>query len=93
VRKSYVSLELCLGEVKLWVSIHEGLKLVFLLHLIACWKALLLLLLIEHHLLYCGASFGIKVGEFGVLGLDLLSVDLGVAFDDTVPPVHPVHLD
>lgn len=74
------------------MGIHEGLKLVFLLELITGRETLLLLLLVEHHLLNGGASFGVKVRELGVLRLNLLSVDLWVALDDAVPPVHLVNL-
>jgi hypothetical protein len=74
------------------VGIHEGLELVLLLELVAGRESLLLLLLVEHHLLDGGARLGVEVAELGVLRLDLLGVDLGVALDDAVPPVHAVHL-
>ena len=74
------------------MSSHEILEFILLQELIARWKTLLLLILIEHHLLDCRASLSVKIRELRVLRLYLLSVDLSVTLNDTVPPVHAVDL-
>ena len=74
------------------MSVHECLEFVFLLELLTGRESFLLLLLIEHHLLDGLASRVIEVRQLRVLRLNLLGVDLGVALNDAVPPVHAVHL-
>jgi len=75
------------------MCVHESLELVLLLNLITSGQSLLFLLLVKHHLLDGGASFAIQVRELRILGLNLLCINLGVALDHTVPPVHTVNLD
>lgn len=69
------------------MGVHESLKFVTLFELFGSWQALLLLLLIEHHLFDYAASLAVQVGQLGVLRLDLLRVNLSVAFKYAVPPV------
>ena len=65
---------------------HELFQNVLLLHFVCGGQAHLLLALVEHHLLDDASGLSIKVGQLRVLGLDLASVDVGVALDDRAPP-------
>jgi hypothetical protein len=51
--------ELGIGEIHLWMCLHELIQHLLLLHLITRWLAHLLLSLIEHHLLHSRTSFSI----------------------------------
>ena len=86
------SAEFGFREVHFGVCVHEGLEFVLFLHFVAAGKSLLFLLLIEHHLFDGGAGLAVEVGQFGVLGLDLLRVDFGVALEHAAPPAHLVDL-
>lgn len=70
----------------------ELLEDVRLLLLVRTGQTLLLLLLIEHHLLNHAAGLPVKVGQLGVVRLDLGNVDLGSRSDDVSPPFHLVDL-
>mmetsp|Transcript_17310 Transcript_17310/g.53785 ORF Transcript_17310/g.53785 Transcript_17310/m.53785 type:complete len:236 (+) Transcript_17310:204-911(+) len=71
---------------------HELCKHVLLLLLLGRGQPELLLPLVVHHLLDRLARLAVEVREVGVLGLDFLRVDLGVADEDTFPPLHAVDL-
>lgn len=92
IKIDFFSAELGIGEIHFRMSFHELSQLVLLFLFFRGREALLFLLLIVHHLFYSGASLSIKVRELGVLRVNLLSVNLGVSLDDTVPPVHLVLL-
>ena len=86
------STEFCLGEVHLWVSVHECLELVLLLALLARGLSKGLLLLIKHHFLNGLPSVTVEVAELRVFRLHLLSVYLDVPLKQAVPPVLPLVL-
>lgn len=70
----------------------ELLENVHLLLFVRRRQALLLLTLVKHHLLDHAASRAVKVGELGVLRLDLGNIDLGRRRDNMCPPLDLVDL-
>ena len=80
------SVEFCLGEVHLWVSVHELLQCLLLCHFVRSRETHLFLSLIEHHFLNNASSVAIQVRKLRVLRLNLASVDISIALNDSVPP-------
>jgi hypothetical protein len=80
------------AKVHLGVLGLELLENICLVLLIRAGQALLLLLLVEHHLLDHAAGLAVEIRQLGVIGLDLGNVDLRRRGDDVSPPLHLVHL-
>ena len=68
------------------MSLHKLLHFSFLLKLIWCWKTLLLLSHIKHHLLNSWSCFTIKIWKLWWLRINFLSINLSVTFNWSAPP-------
>jgi hypothetical protein len=90
--EEFVLRELGLAKVHFWVRVHELLEHVLFVLLLRGGQAHRLLALVVHHLLHSLARVPVKVAELAILRLHLLRVDLRVAFDHTLPPLHLIVL-
>lgn len=80
------SAEFALGKVHFGVGFHELLHFSFLVKLIRCGQALLLLSHIKHHLLHSGSCFPLKVWELWWFRVNLLRINLRITLDRAAPP-------
>mmetsp|Transcript_4347 Transcript_4347/g.9414 ORF Transcript_4347/g.9414 Transcript_4347/m.9414 type:complete len:303 (-) Transcript_4347:164-1072(-) len=86
------SANLRLAEIHLRMLLHKLLEHVLLSLLVGGGKARRLLPLIIHHLLHRLPRVAVEIRQLGVLRLHLLRVDLGIAHDHRLPPLHLIAL-